>query len=132
MIHLGKLFVAQGEERAAGDDPFAGRATAGDQFMRGFLLGDHATDEHGIGPGQIGGAQLSDVHIHESFRPFRRQQCGNGQQTQGREGGFFADELERVFETPKRVRELWVEQQGLHRTASITPTARFRHQVFTP
>ena len=108
MVNFGKLLVAQGEQRPARHDRLARGAATRDQFVRRVLLGDHPADEHDIRPGQVLFAQLPHVDIHEPLRPILRQHRGHGQQTQGRQRSFLADEFQRVLETPERVREFRV------------------------
>ena len=127
VVNLGELLVLEGEQRPARHDRLARRAAAGDQLARRVPLGNHPADEHNIRPRQVLFAQLPHIHIHQALRPPRREHRRHGQQAQRRQGSPLPDEFQGVFETPKRVRELRVQQQYIHHWfKSIREPARTR------
>ena len=114
MIHVGELLVFHGEERPARHHFHTGLLAASDQGSRRIALHDHGADEDIVGPGQVFLGQAGHVEVDQPFFPLGRQHGRHGQQTQRRRASLLADQLERVLETPKGVREFGINQQNFH------------------
>lgn len=110
----GEIFVLGGEEGAAGDDGDAEGVGATDDFAGGVALDGHSAEQDVVGPPDVGVFQPVDVEIDEALGPLLGEQGGDGEEAEGREGDFLADELERVFEAPESVRDFGVDEQDVH------------------
>jgi len=110
VIDLLKALVLGGKERPPGDDPEAGLLATGDEVLGRIALHVHGADHDHIGPRQVFRSQVAHVGVDQALLPRLWQHGGDSQQAQGLVSGFFADKAQGVLETPKRIRELGVNQ----------------------
>lgn len=115
VIDGGKVGVGAGEKRPAGDDGSPGGVAAGDDLLRGGALRDHGADTHDVRPGEVAVRERAHVEIDQTQRPVAWQHRRDREEAERRERGALADEFQGVLETPERVGEFGVEQEGAHR-----------------
>ena len=80
-----------------------------------WLLHEHPTREHHVGPAQIVLPQRRHVHVDEAHLPAARQQSRHGDQPERRESRAPVDERQAVLKPPVCRRELRVDEQYPHR-----------------
>lgn len=119
MIDILEEGVGRGEEGSAGDDFFAGGAAAGDDLGGVFALDEEAAQEDDISPGDLAVAEGLDVDVDEAFGPGLREHGGDGEEAQGREERFAADQGEGVVEGPEALGKGWRDENRIHKREPI-------------
>ncbi len=115
VVNLRPEFGYACEEGSASDDFLVESLCAADDLFGGIMLDGHASDEDIVGP--LDGFVREALYgkVDEFFFPFFGQHCGNGEEAERGEEGFFRKEPEGVFEVPECVGAVGGNQQYLHR-----------------